>query len=859
MKIKTPEMCCFAIVKNMAGMEAIRLALKGKMVENKGEMPERKPEILAPAGNWDCVRAAVANGADAVYFGLDQFNARMRADNFTRADLGVLVPFLHSYGVRAYVTMNVLIFPAEMGEALEYVDALDAAGVDGVIVQDIGLSGIISRYRRDGRWKIELHISTQMTVSSPEAVRLVDEMFDPQQIVLSRELSLREIEACAKATSKPIEVFCHGALCVAYSGQCLTSESLGQRSANRGECAQACRMPYRLEVDGRMRDLGERRYVFSPQDLCALERVPELLAAGVMSFKIEGRLKSPEYVAATTRAYRRALDAALAQKAPSAACQRADLYAMQMAFSRGFSTGWLDGTDHPLLTHGRFGKKRGALAGRIARSGEGWVELEGLPPMPLAPGDGFVIDAGQDRNDEQGGRIWKVQGAKLFFHGKASRIDWRQVRPGNLLWKTADPALDKALHATWCQFAPRVAGAEVTTALSIRFCGRMGSQLTAECRGVVVGSGQPLEPAENRPLTPDVLLAQFGRLGGTGYTLGDCRFDLEEGLMMPLSILNRMRRELVEKLATTPQEKEERDGGSLPAWDAWQGAFPAPAPAEGYKLSVLCREPEQALAAAAAGVKRLYLDFKDLKQLAPVAAQIRAEYPGVAVWVATLRIMKPHEAGYFKYLVAAKPDGVLVRNLGAALWWRDKGVPLVGDFSLNTANPESVLQWRVFGLKYLTVSYDLNATQLADMLRSGCGPQLELTLHQHIPMFHTEHCVYCTFLSRGHSFKDCGQPCEHHRVRVMDRTHAMHYLRSDEGCRNTLFNGQAQTAARYVEGMRRWGLSRFRLELLEESPEKTTQLISLYRDLLRGRLKPEALMQQLNLLDRIGVTEGTIA
>ena len=820
-------------------------------------MPAQQPEILAPAGHWDCVRAAVANGADAVYFGLDQFNARMRADNFTREDLAVLVPFLHSHGVRAYVTMNVLIFPAERGGALEYLDALDAAGVDGVIVQDIGLAGLIAQNRREGRWTLELHISTQMTVSSPEAVRLVDEMFDPQQIVLSRELSLREIEACAKATTKPIEVFCHGALCVAYSGQCLTSESLGQRSANRGECAQACRMPYRLEVDGRMRDLGERRYVFSPQDLCALERVPELLAAGVKSFKIEGRLKSPEYVAATTRAYRRALDAALEQKTPSPARQRADLYAMQMSFSRGFSTGWLDGTDHPLLTHGRFGKKRGALAGRIVRSGEGWVELEGMPPMPVAPGDGFVIDAGQDRNEEQGGRIWKVQGNRLFFHGKGSHIDWRRVRPGHLLWKTADPALDKALHATWCNFAQRATEA-AGQPLSIRFEGRMGGQLTAECRGIVVGSGQPLEPAEKRPLTPEVLSAQFGRLGGTGYTLGACEYALEEGLMMPLSVLNRRRRELVEALDARGESAAGVQREPLP-WNAWQGAFPAPAAAEGYKLSVLCREPEQALAAAAAGVKRVYLDFKDLKQLAPVAEQIRAEYPGVAVWVATLRIMKPHEAGYFKFLVAAKPDGVLVRNLGAALWWRDKGVPMVGDFSLNTANPESVLRWRKFGLKTLTVSYDLNARQLADMLRSGCGPQLELTLHQHIPMFHTEHCVYCTFLSRGHSFKDCGQPCEHHRVRVMDRTHAMHYLRSDEGCRNTLFNGQAQTAARYVEGMRRWGLSRFRLELLEESPEQTTQLISLYRDMLRGRLKPESLMQQLNLLDRIGVTEGTIA
>ena len=808
-----------------------------------------KPEVLAPAGNWDCVRAAVANGADAIYFGLDQFNARMRADNFTVGDLNSLIPFLHTHGVRGYVTMNVLIFPAEFEQAVSYLDALDAAGVDGVIVQDMGLAALIAEHRKAGRWSIELHISTQMTVSSPEAVRLVDELFDPQQIVLSRELSLREIEACAKATTKPIEVFCHGALCVAYSGQCLTSETLGQRSANRGECAQACRMPYKLEVDGRLRDLGERRYIFSPQDLCALDRVPQMLAAGVHSFKIEGRLKSPEYVAATTRAYRRAVDAALAGRPVQAEKRARDLYAMQMAFSRGFSTGWLDGTDHPLLTHGRFGKKRGALAGRIMRCGEGWVELDAAPLITIAPGDGFVIDAGQDRNEEQGGRIWRTQGNRLFFHGKGSRIDWHFVRPGDLLWKTADPALDKYLHGTWCNFE-RHAATTPGQSLDIYFEGRLGSQLTATCRGITVGSGQPLEPAEKRPLTPETIEAQFSRLGGTGFSLGKCTYTLEDGLILPVSTLNRMRRELVEKL---PQGSA-ADRRAV-TWQGWSHPFPPLSPTKGYKLSVLCREPEQAFAAAAAGIKRIYLDFKNIRDYAQVTKEIREKHLNTQIWIATMRIMKPHEGGYFKYISQAEPDGVLVRNLGAAHWFRNKGVKMIGDFSLNTANPESVALWQDFGMRLLTVSYDLNAAQLADLLKSGCGPALELTLHQHIPMFHTEHCVFCTFLSQGHSFKDCGQPCDHHKVRIMDRAHAMHYLRSDEGCRNTMFNGQAQSAARYVDGMRRCGLGRFRLELLEESAEKATELISSYRDLLKGRLRPDTLMKQLNLLDRIGVTD----
>ena len=809
-----------------------------------GVMSADTPEILAPAGNWDCVRAAVANGADAVYFGLERFNARMRADNFRMDDMAALVPYLHGQGVRAYVTMNVLIFPREMDDALEYLDALDAAGVDGVIVQDMGLAALIAQQRRAGRLHIELHISTQMTITSPEAVRLVDELFDPEQIVLARELSLREIEACARATSKRIEVFCHGALCVAYSGQCLTSESLGCRSANRGECAQACRLPYRLHADGRLRPLGERRYLFSPQDLCALSLVPQMLAAGVHSFKIEGRLKSPEYVAAVTRAYRRALDAALrGEPAPDAA---ADLYAMQMAFSRGFSTGWLCGTDHPLLTHGRFGKKRGVWVGRIAAVAPGRVALEAPPAVPVAPGDGFVFDAGGDCNDEQGGRIWKAEGSTLFFHGKAGRIDWAAVRPGQLVWKTDDPALQKALHATWSR--ERACAASGTRLPDMLVEGSVGQPLVLSCGGVRVVSSRPLEPAATRPLTPELIYAQLSRLGGTGYTPGGFECRVQPGLALPLSALNAMRRELVDKLPPA---------GAAPVRTVpppERAAYPPPPPAE-PELSVLCREPEQAMAAAAAGISRLYLDIADLRALPELAQTLRQRFSGVQLWPATLRILKPRETGFFKYAAAMQPNGVLVRNPGAAAWWRAQGVPMVGDFSLNAANAESVRLWQRFGMQAVTASYDLNISQLADLFAEGCGPYLELTLHQHMPLFHTEHCVFCTFLSRGHSFKDCGQPCEAHRVRIEDRTGAMHYLRSDEGCRNTLFNARAQTAARCAAAAARAGVGRFRIELLEETPEQVHRLIALYRSLLSGELPVDALIQRLGVEDRPGVTE----
>jgi U32 family peptidase len=203
------------------------------------------PELLAPAGNWECAKAAVENGADAIYFGLERFNARMRAENFTEADLPELMQFLHRRGVKGYVTLNTLIFPQELREAQQYIRSIITAGVDAVIVQDVGICRLIRHLSPD----FPIHASTQMTITSAAGVEFAESL-GCNLVVLARECSLKEIDKIHKHSSLPLEVFVHGALCVAYSGQCLTSEALGGRSANRGECAQACRMPYELIADG---------------------------------------------------------------------------------------------------------------------------------------------------------------------------------------------------------------------------------------------------------------------------------------------------------------------------------------------------------------------------------------------------------------------------------------------------------------------------------------------------------------------------------------------------------------------------------------------------------------------------------
>ena len=266
-----------------------------------------KPELLAPAGDRTCLLAAVENGADAVYFGLQRHNARIRAHNFDGSDLPEVMTLLHRRGVRGYMTLNTLAFPGELADLEVTVRELAAGGVDAVIVQDLGLARLIHAIAPE----LEIHASTQMSITSEEGVALAREL-GCTRVILARELALTEIGRIRRAIDFPVEVFVHGALCVAYSGQCLTSEALGGRSANRGECAQACRMPYEIVCDGQLVDLENVQYLLSPQDLAAYDLIPQLIQLGVASLKIEGRLKTAEYVANITRHYREAIDAAWA-------------------------------------------------------------------------------------------------------------------------------------------------------------------------------------------------------------------------------------------------------------------------------------------------------------------------------------------------------------------------------------------------------------------------------------------------------------------------------------------------------------------------------------------------------------------
>ncbi|MCC5651105.1 U32 family peptidase [Nostoc sp. XA013] len=861
----------------------------------------QRPELLAPAGNWDCAKAAVENGADAIYFGLDRFNARMRAQNFTEADLPQLMTFLHRRGVKGYVTVNTLIFPKELAEAQQYLRIIIAAGVDAVIVQDIGICRLIRHLSPD----FPIHASTQMTITSAAGVEFAKSL-GCQLVVLARECSLQEInkiqqQIAQQETSLPLEVFVHGALCVAYSGQCLTSEALGGRSANRGECAQACRMPYDLIADGQVVNLSDRKYLLSPQDLAGLDVLPDLVKSGVTCLKIEGRLKAPEYVANVTRVYRQALDGVMAElekpnpltplptreggiKTPLSETEKGwgrgqsnqEHYNLEMAFSRGLYTGWFGGINNQELVHARFGKKRGVYLGEVSRihNEQVTVKLE----APVKPGDGIVFDCGHPEAKEEGGRVYAVvsKGKETMLTFGRNDLNLRRVHIGDRIWKTSDPELDKQLRQSFAGENP-----QFQRPIDVEIYGEIGQPLIAIARDqlgniVKVESAISLVEAHTKPLHTDRLQEQFGRLGNTPFFLERLTNHLSGAIMLPVSELNRMRREIVaqmEELRSQPKRWQLRSDVSF------QDLLPSSSPLSlsSPSLIVLVRNLKQLQAALKAGIETLYCEFEDPRAYREAVQMVRQQqqknkadnsslltsnsqlptpyssFP--TIWVAPPRITKPGENWILQQVRACEADGYLIRNYDQLQFFAQDRC--IGDFSLNVANALTADYFQQhFALERLTASYDLNITQLQDLLTS-CPPQwFEVTIHQHMPMFHMEHCVFCAFLSTGTDYTNCGRPCEKQEVKLKDRVGSEHVLKADVGCRNTVFNGTAQTGAEYVQRLIELGLSHFRIEFVNETPEQVRKTIDCYNQLLQGEITGSQLWRELKLQNQLGVTRG---
>ncbi|KAK9825658.1 hypothetical protein WJX81_006317 [Elliptochloris bilobata] len=920
------------------------------------------------------MRAAVENGADAVYFGLaGGFNARARAANFEDRELGEVMAYLRERGVKGFVALNVLVFDEELAEVEARVRLIAAAGADAVIVQDLAVVGLARRVAPG----LPVHGSTQMSVTSADGAEFA-RAAGAERIVVGRELSVTEISQVRGGTSAEIEAFVHGALCVSYSGQCFSSEAWGGRSANRGQCAQACRLPYGLVVDGQLRDLGDIKYLLSPQDLLAVEQVPALLRAGVACLKIEGRLKGPEYVALTTRVYRDAVDAAgpaaaAPDQAPVLSNQR--LAELQQVFARGqdaehsgLTPGFLEGPRHQRLVRGRAPRHRGVFAGWVTRTAGRriWVGLAAT----LKRGDGVVFDAGAPGEAEQGGGTACASAREVQLMFGPGCVDATRVAPGSLVWRSSDPALEARLRSTYEGLA---AAAARRLPVDVAVAGRIGQALTVEVRGdngcAACGeSAALLAGADRRPLDAAAVAGAVGGLGGSTLSLRCLdlsALDLGAGLFIPLGEIKAARRAAVARFCASLQRHAAAEGLArepvLPALlaavrgdpdpnpsppggsktpdmgFAWKPALPAllaaaqggpaggihtldntrqePAsgkapglgsdagdsaaegaavgihPVEGAGrgapaeyaaggsaggstaagrgaapragpgseggappravrdqplLRVLCRSKAQADAACKLPwLSEIVLDFLEVHGLREAVAAARVA--GKRVVAACPRVLKPGEDSLARFYLRLGADALLVRSAGllyrlsrargAGAEMESNGThmpDLEGDFSLNAANAVAAGALLGAGLSRLAPTHDLSGVQLVGLARSlgRRATMLEAIVHHHLPIFHTEHCVFARFLSDGNDFHDCGRPCERASVHLRDAAGADHLVLADEGCRNTVFNAAAQSGLWHLADLRAAGYGAFRVELAAETGGDVAPLLEAYRAML---------------------------
>jgi putative protease len=805
---------------------------------------------MSPAGYWPQLRTAIEAGADAVYFGLKHFTARAKV-GFSLEELPEAMRTLHRRGVKGYVTFNTLLFDDEIEEASRTLAAIAEAGADSIIVQDLGAV----KLAREVAPGLEIHGSTQMSVTSADGVRFAQRL-GISRVVMARELSLDEIRRIRVETDCELEMFVHGALCVSYSGQCFSSEAWGGRSANRGQCAQACRLPYELVVDGEIQPLADARYLLSPGDLFALRQIPEIVSIGVSALKIEGRYKDSDYVALTTRAYRQAVDDAWAGAAHP--IDRAAELQLEQVYSRGFGPHFLTGTNHQAVVSGRAPRHRGVFMGRVTRVFDGGVAFEPSEShsiSPLKPGDGVVFDAADWRSPEEreeGGRLFQVTSRELRFGNGA--IDTSRIRRGDWVWRTDDPDLDKAVR-------PYIDAASPLRKqpLSVRAKAREGEPLETEWRvgrhSVTVFSMEPLGAAQNRAVDAEFLRAQLGRLGNTPYELSELELEATGCPFAPASLLNQLRREAVERLQAAQETLPRTVAGPTSGFH-FRGESVSAAAQGIPSLHLLVRTPDQLEAAIDFRPATITLDYLDLYGLRPSLERIRAA--GLTPRVASPRILKPGEERIADFLLSCDCP-ILARSAGLLHALRGRANPeLIADFSLNAANAITAAELFDLGIARLTPTHDLNAAQIEDLARASGAGRLEAVAFHHLPVFHTEHCVFCRFLSTGTSYRDCGRPCEKHTVALRDSSGRAHPVMADVGCRNTVFGAEAQQAAAHMEDWLEAGIRHFRLEFAHETAEQTAAVAEAFRYMLEGRNSGRELAQNLKRAAPQGITEGSL-
>lgn len=774
-----------------------------------------KPELLAPAGSMESLKAAVNNGCDAVYLGGKLFSARQYAGNFSLEELEEACDYCHLRGVKIYVTVNILYKDKELKEFIDFIGKLYKIGVDALIVQDTGGAKMIREYYPD----FPLHASTQMTANSLEDVRYWESL-GFSKIVLSRELSLKEISEITDQCEAKIETFVHGALCVSYSGQCIMSSILGGRSGNRGRCAQTCRLPYTLYKGANKLQEG---YLLSPKDIQTVTILPQLIEAGIASFKIEGRMKNPEYVAGVTGIYRKYIDLYF-EDPEHYEVSSEDMKTLTQLFNRGgFSEGYYTSAGGREMMSIERPKTWGLKIGFVDNFNPQHKRVTIRTREPLVPGDGI--------------EIWTTNGPHVGTNiSRSSRAGEvisltmvGDIQKNNIVYRTYDKSLNDTLRKTWEKDTRK---RPIWGLLKARKGQPLALQLWDMDGSSVYVTGDIVEQAAERPTSMDKLKQQIEKLGTTPFILESLELEADDDIFVNIRALNQLRRDAVEGLESAVLKKSKRQNPQESKKE------------EKEKKRYLLQKKLHALVTdfmqfeaivRTKGLQIIYFEVSgEMEKNLDAALELSRRF-GVSLYAALPKVSrqwrKEIEDATIERLKKSDIDGFLVRSAGQFAMIKDSGKKITMDYTLNVMNEEGVAFWREQGADEVCLSVEANLQEINAMGDEKC----EMVVYGYLPLMKTQQCPIGNYVGgkEGHFF--CSEKNQTELYFLRDRKGMKFPLMTDcERCVCTVLNSKPLFTLKFYDEILESVTGSVRIDFTKEGPGRAAKIIKAYGEMTQN-------------------------
>ena len=765
-------------------------------------------ELLAPVGSFDALKAAVQNGANAVYLGGKDFSARASANNFDREELIEAVKYAHIRDVRVFVTTNTLIKQDEIEDFVEYAKFLYDIDVDALIMQDIGVAMLIHELLPD----FELHASTQMVAHSLEDVQYL-ESIGFKRVVLARELTVDEIKYICDNTNVDIEIFVHGALCVCYSGGCLMSSMIGNRSGNRGRCAQPCRQKYTMidiSTGEEIHSNGE--YLLSTKDLNTIEDVDKIIETGVLSLKIEGRMKKPEYVATVINSYRNAIDEYQSTKKVNISTETMeDLYTI---FNRKFTKGLILGEVGEDVMNSNVPNNQGLYVGKVVdynkKAKRLKIKLEGT----LKKGDGINLGGGTIGRIIKGKEI-----AQIGYKGETIELDFiGEARKNQPVFKTSDTNLIDKAQKTYTQdkeFAKSLIDAEITIKLGeypeLKLIDKNNNSVT-------VKGDKLVEKALKVALGEEKIETQIKKLGNTPYELDDLKINLDEGVSMPISLINQMRREAIELLdeARIPVKGRAYKDSKI----KYSPKKYAKDTNSNSKIRVKINNIEALKSIINLDIDMIY--YEDVATLEQAMAMATANNKKLIY--SAPRIVRNKEYKRLEKSNEYCKENVQISALGQVKYYKEnsENVSFDVDYYLNPFNSETINHYKKEGATTVCISQELNIHEIKETTKYT-DMEIETVAYGYIPMMLSEYCPMGVVARSCKKDKRCAT-CKESKYVLRDFKGEEYRISQDLFCRSTIYNSIANCLINNLDELLDAGINVFRLDFTHESPELISKI-----------------------------------